>query len=159
MTHKDAQVVVVVVMMLFIGTETLVTHKDAQVLEVVQASLAPMLAAAARDNDLLKQEYEHMVRSNEDLNSQLLESKKEIRQLELIVQRQPLNNVVGSEVNGGSSKRTEELEEALHKATLMQRSLLADHQALQDKHRILLQDLQRVPPPPHHNPNPRQRYM
>ena len=88
-----------------------------------------LLAAAARDNDLLKQEYEHMVRSNEDLNSQLLESKKEIRQLELIVQRQPLNNVVGSEVNGGSSKRTEELEEALHKATLMQRSLLADHQA------------------------------
>ena len=97
--------------------------------ETVHESLAPMLESAARENDALRRQCDDLRLDRARLADQLVDSKKQVRQLELLAQRGNLG------LGGATAEaRTAEIEAALHAATVMQGTLLADNQSMSDKY-------------------------
>ena len=93
------------------------------VLQVVQESLAPMLASAARENDTLRQQLTALSTQKQDLADQLVDAQRKVLQLELQAQRHTAAPLT-------SQSRVHELEQALHKCTLAQGSLLRENETL-----------------------------
>ena len=97
--------------------------------ETVHEALAPMLESAARENDALRRQCDDLRLDRARLADQLVDSKKQVRQLELLAQRGNLG------LGGATAEaRTAEIEAALHAATVMQGTLLADNQSMSDKY-------------------------
>ena len=97
--------------------------------ETVHEALAPMLELAARENDALRRQCDDLRLDRARLADQLVDSKKQVRQLELLAQRGNLG------LGGATAEaRTAEIEAALHAATVMQGTLLADNQSMSDKY-------------------------
>ena len=106
--------------------------------QVVQGSLAPMLQTAAKENDSLRQQLDRAHSNNEELAERLVESKKLLATFDLQAQRRATTSAPLSH------SRVQELEDALHKSTLLQTSLMKDLDQLTSKHEDMKRELDKA---------------
>jgi len=106
--------------------------------QMVQGSLAPMLQTAAKENDSLRQQLDRAHSNNEELAERLVESKKLLATFDLQAQRRATTSAPLAH------SRVQELEDALHKSTLLQTSLMKDLEQLASKHEDMKRELDKA---------------